>query len=58
MTNLSDLEAGSESPLFPSALRAEPPLDDSGETLTLHQEINERRARIENAELLQNLRAL
>ena len=34
------------------------PLDDDAGPLSLFQEINERRARVENAELLQHLRGL
>ena len=34
------------------------PLDDAGAPLSLFQEINERRARVENAELLHHLRGL
>jgi hypothetical protein len=43
---------------YPSAPLAAPPLDEDAGTPTLHQEINERRARIENAELLRHLRGL
>ena len=35
-----------------------PPLDDESGAMSLFQEINERRARVENAELLQHLRGL
>jgi hypothetical protein len=34
------------------------PLDEDAGPVSLYQEINERRARIENAELLRNLRSL
>ena len=37
---------------------ATPPLDEDAGPLSLFQEINERRARVENAELLQHLRGL
>ena len=35
-----------------------PPLDEDADPVNLFQEINERRARIENAELLRRLRGL
>jgi hypothetical protein len=47
-----------ESPLFSSTLLADRPLDEDVDPMSLFQEINERRARIENAELLRNLRGL
>ena len=47
-----------ESMPFSSTPRAERMGEDEASALTLHQEINERRARLENAELLQNLRGL
>ena len=37
---------------------AAPPLDEDAGPLSLFQEINERRARVENAELLAHLRGL
>ncbi|WP_372786271.1 hypothetical protein [Phenylobacterium sp.] len=43
----------------PEALSLSPsPLDEDLGPLSLFQEINERRARVENAELLQHLRGL
>ncbi|MFL5295986.1 MAG: hypothetical protein ACJ798_06350 [Phenylobacterium sp.] len=36
----------------------EPPIDGGAGPLSLFHEINERRARVENAELLQHLRSL
>jgi len=47
-----------EPQLFSSTLRSDRPLDEDVGPVSLYQEINERRARIENAELLQNLRSL
>jgi hypothetical protein len=47
-----------ESPLFSSTPRSDRPLDEDVGPVSLYQEINERRARIENAELLQHLRGL
>jgi hypothetical protein len=44
--------------LFSSTPRAAMPLDEDAGPVSLYQEINERRARIENAELLRNLRSL
>jgi hypothetical protein len=35
-----------------------PPHDDERDPMSLFQEINERRARVENPELLRNLRSL
>jgi hypothetical protein len=58
MTNVSDHEPAPESPVFSSAPRADRPLEEDVGPVSLHQEINERRARIENAELLRNLRSL
>jgi hypothetical protein len=58
MTNASDLESATETPVFSSTPRGERPLDEDVGPASLHREINERRARIENAELLQNLRSL
>jgi hypothetical protein len=46
-------------PAYPFAAQADvPPLDEDADAGTLFQEINERRARIENAELLRHLRGL
>jgi len=46
-------------PAEPLGYAAPPiPLEDEGSPASLFQEINERRARVENAELLQNLRGL
>jgi hypothetical protein len=58
MTSDRDAEPAPEVPVFASTLRAERPLDEDVGPVSLHQEINERRARVENAELLQNLRSL
>jgi hypothetical protein len=59
MTNArNDVESAPETPVFSSTPRAEHPLDEDVGPVSLYQEINERRARIENAELLQNLRSL
>ncbi|MGH6644092.1 MAG: hypothetical protein ACREE0_13910 [Phenylobacterium sp.] len=58
MTSVSDIESAPETPVFSSILNAERPLDEDAGPVSLYQEINERRARIENAELLQNLRSL
>lgn len=44
-------------PSFNEAL-AIPPIDEDAGPLSLFQEINERRARVENAELLAHLRGL
>jgi hypothetical protein len=46
------LAAGALTPTAP------PPAENQGASLSLFQEINERRARVENAELLQQLRGL
>jgi hypothetical protein len=58
MTSPRDVESAPETPLFSSTLRSERPLDEDVGPVSLYQEINERRARIENAELLQHLRGL
>ncbi len=58
MSHERDAEAVPEVPMFSSTLHAERPLDEDVGPVTLYQEINERRARIENAELLRNLRSL
>ena len=57
MTTASDVVPVQESQTFssaPSSTRR----DEAAEPMSLAQEINERRARVENAELLQNLRGL
>ena len=53
MTTLEDAVSAPETLAQPPA---EPAFDDAG--LSLFQEINERRARVENAELLHHLRGL
>jgi len=58
MTTPRDVAPAPESPVFSSEPRAERPLDEDVGPVSLYQEINERRARIENAELLQHLRGL
>ena len=58
MTGPSDVVPAPESQLFSSTLRADRPLDEDVGPMSLFQEINERRARIENAELLTHLRGL
>jgi hypothetical protein len=58
MTSPRDIEPAPETPLFSSTLQSERPLDEDVGPVSLYQEINERRARIENAELLQHLRGL
>ena len=58
MTSVSDFESAPETPVFSTTLGADRPLDEDVGPVSLYQEINERRARIENAELLQNLRSL
>ena len=55
MTNPGDLVQAPEPLPYSSSA---PPLDDEFGPVSLFQEINERRARVENAELLQNLRGL
>jgi hypothetical protein len=57
MNDPSDVVPAPESPHYRSA-PVVPPLDEDVGPVGLHQEINERRARIENAELLQHLRSL
>ena len=56
MTPDRDVYPEPQSPSWPSAPAA--PLDEDAGPATLFQEINERRARVENAELLRNLRSL
>jgi hypothetical protein len=58
MNDPSDFVTEPESGLFSSALRSDHPLDEDVGPVSLYQEINERRARLENAELLQHLRSL
>jgi len=58
MNDPSDFVPAPESQLFSSTLRSDRLLDDDVGPMSLFQEINERRARVENAELLQNLRGL
>lgn len=58
MTVPSDVVPAPESQMFSSTLRSDHPLDEDVGPVSLFQEINERRARIENAELLQHLRGL
>ena len=58
MTTPRDGASAPESPHFSSELRSDRPLDEDVGPVSLYQEINERRARIENAELLQHLRSL
>lgn len=58
MTDANDVVPAPESQMFSSTLRSDRPLDEDVGPVSLFQEINERRARIENAELLQHLRGL
>ena len=59
MSDPSDVVPAPESALFSSTpRRVAMPLDEDAGPVSLYQEINERRARIENAELLRNLRSL
>jgi len=58
MTDADEIVPTPESPLFSSTPGAPMPLDEDAGPVSLYQEINERRARIENAELLRNLRSL
>ena len=59
MTPDSDVVPTPQSQVFAqAAARAAAPLDEDAGPATLFQEINERRARIENAELLRHLRGL
>jgi hypothetical protein len=53
MTTPSDVVPVQESLGYPP-----PPLDEDLGPISLFQEINERRARVENSELLQHLRGL
>ncbi|THD80973.1 MAG: hypothetical protein E7812_06090 [Phenylobacterium sp.] len=59
MTPESDVFDPTQSFGYSAAARADvPPLDEEAGPAALFQEINERRARIENAELLRHLRGL
>ncbi len=58
MSHERDAEAVPEVPMFSSTLHAERAAGRGRRPVTLYQEINERRARNENAELLRNLRSL
>jgi hypothetical protein len=60
MTPESDVFTASQSFAYAAAAAGAevPPLDEEAGPATLFQEINERRARIENAELLRHLRGL
>lgn len=51
-----DVYSAPNSPAYPAT--PELPLEEDAGPATLFQEINERRARIENAELLRHLRGL
>jgi|GEM_PF-1651492 len=53
-----DVASAPASPLLPIEPALALPLDEDTGPLSLHQEINERRARIENAEMLRRLRGL
>ena len=57
MTPDRDFSPKPQSQAFPSPSHGVP-LDEDAGPATLFQEINERRARIENAELLRHLRGL
>ena len=56
MTTPGEVVPAAETPAFSAAPR--PPRDEDQGPASPFQEINERRARVENAELLQNLRGL
>jgi len=56
MTPDRDVSPKPQTQAYPSPSHA--PLDEEAGPATLFQEINERRARIENAELLRHLRGL
>ena len=59
MTPERDVLDATQSLAYPFAAAAEAaPLEEDVDPATLFQEINERRARIENAELLRRLRGL
>jgi hypothetical protein len=55
MTEPGDIVPQSETPVYSSSPRSR---DEDMGTVSPYQEINERRARVENAELLRNLRSL
>jgi hypothetical protein len=55
---MSTPEDAVSTPDSATAPLASPPLDDEAGPVSLFHEINERRARVENAELLQHLRSL
>lgn len=55
MTTPSEIVPVPESPVYSSSPR---PRDEDPPAMSPYQEINERRARVENAELLRNLRSL
>jgi hypothetical protein len=57
MTPDRDFSPKPQSQAFPQPSQSAP-LDEDAGPATLFQEINERRARIENAELLRHLRGL
>jgi len=57
MTSLSDVVYEPSTPSY-VATPAELSSRDEAGAMSLHQEINERRARVENSELLQHLRGL
>lgn len=56
--NLRDIDPGPASPAYESSPPLVLPLDEAAGPVSLYQEINERRARLENAELLRGLRGL
>lgn len=58
MTDPIDVVPAPQSQIFSSTPKSDPPLDEDLGPVSLFQEINERRARIENADLLQHLRGL
>ena len=59
MTTPSDVVSVPESAVFPSAAEAAAARrEEAAGPISLAQEINQRRARVENAELLQHLRGL
>ncbi|HEX3699338.1 MAG TPA: hypothetical protein VHV27_01560 [Phenylobacterium sp.] len=59
MTPESDVFSATQSLSYSAAAPADvAPLEEDAGPATLFQEINERRARIENAELLRHLRGL
>jgi hypothetical protein len=55
MTEPSDVVPVPESPIYSSSPRLR---DEKTDPASAYQEINARRARVENAELLRNLRSL